>query len=395
MYQVVITAARRTPIGRFLGAFTDVAAPHLGAAAATAALDSAGLQPDAVEELIFGHARQAGCGPNPARQVAHLAGLPDRVPAYAINKACGSGLKAVVLGAQSIRLGEAACVLVGGMENMTRTPYLLDRARTGYRMGHGTLIDAMYQDGFNDPLSGLVMGETAEKLAERDNIPRGEQDAYALESQRRAAAAWAEGRFADEVAPVVVRDGKGTETPVQRDEHPRPETTLEKLAKLPPVFKSSGTVTAGNSSGITDGAAALVLMEEDAARRAGAPILARIVASTTVGVDPSIMGIAPVPALHKLFERTGLGPSDIDLIELNEAFAAQVLACLSALPLDLDKLNVNGGAIALGHPIGASGARILVTLLHEMVRRQVRRGIATLCISGGQGLALLVERDGI
>ena len=395
MHQVVIAAARRTPIGRFLGAFSDVPAPRLGAAAASAALDAAGVAAEEVDELIFGHARQAGCGPNPARQVAHLAGLPDRTPAYTVNKACGSGMKSLLLGAQSIRLGEARCVLVGGMENMSRVPYLLDRARSGYRMGHGTLVDGMYQDGFNDPLSGMVMGETAEKLAERDSIARPEQDAYALESQRRAAAAWEAGRFAAEVAPVVVRDPKGRETPVERDEHPRPDTTLEKLSALAPVFKPAGTVTAGNSSGITDGAAAIVLLEEEHARRTGAPILARVGAATTVAVDPSIMGIAPVPAVELLFERTGLGASDIDLVELNEAFAAQVLACLRALPFDRDRLNVNGGAIALGHPIGATGARIVVTLVHEMQRRAARRGIATLCISGGQGHALLLERDGI
>lgn len=394
MHQVVVIAARRTPIGRFLGAFAEVPAPLLGAAAARAALLDSGVSPDAVDELIFGHARLAGTGPNPARQVARGAGLPDAVPSYTINKACGSGLKALVLGAQSIRIGEAETVVVGGMENMTRVPYMLDGARSGYRLGHGKLVDGMYQDGFLDPLSGLVMGETAEKLAERDGIDRAAQDAYALESQRRAGAAWEAGRFDAEIAPVACKDARGKETIVGRDEHVRPDTTPEKLAKLPPVFRPEGGVTAGNSSGITDGAAALVLMQEERARREGREILARVGAHTAVGVDPSIMGIAPVPALEMLFERTGLGPGDIDLFELNEAFAAQVLACLRALPLDRDRLNVNGGAIALGHPIGASGARIVVTLLHEMRRRRARRGVATLCISGGQGLALLVERPG-
>jgi acetyl-CoA C-acetyltransferase len=325
--------------------------------------------------------------------VSSRAGFPDNVPAYTVNKACGSGLKALLLGAQSIRLGEARCVLVGGMENMSRVPYLLDRARSGYRMGHAQLVDAMYQDGFLDPLSGLLMGETAERLAERDGIGRTQQDAYALESQRRAASAWETGRFDDEMVLVAVRDAAQRDTKVERDEHLRPDTTPEKLAKLSPVFKPTGTVTAGNSSGITDGAAALVLMEEEYARSTGAPVLARIVASSTVAVDPAIMGIAPVPALQLLFERTGLGPGDIDLFEINEAFAAQVLACLHELPLDPERVNVNGGAIALGHPIGASGARIVVTLVHEMQRRNARRGVATLCISGGQGLALLVERD--
>ena len=393
MNQVVITAARRTPIGRFLGSFADTPATQLGETAVRAALESARLTADAVDELIFGHARSAGCGPNPARQVSYRAGLPDTVPAFAVNKACGSGLKALMLGAQAIRLGDATTIVVGGMEIMSRAPYLLDRARTGYRMGHGTLVDAMYQDGFQDPLSGMIMGETAEKLAVRDGITRAEQDAFAVESQRRAGAAWTAGRFADEIVPCVGHDEKGRETRLERDEHLRPDTSLEKLGKLAPVFHKDGTVTAGNSSGITDGAAALVLMEEQAAIRGGHPVLGRVVAATQVGVDPSIMGIGPVPALRLLFERTGLGPQDIDLFEINEAFAAQVLACLRELPLDRDKLNVNGGAIALGHPIGCTGARIVVTLLHEMRRRNARRGVASLCISGGQGLALLVERD--
>jgi acetyl-CoA C-acetyltransferase len=392
MQQVVVTSARRTPIGRFLGAFATVPAPALGAVAARAALDAAGVGAQDVDEVIFGHARLAGCGPNPARQVTRLAGLADEVPACTVNMACGSGLRALVLGAQAIRLGEARVVLVGGMENMTRVPYMLDRVRLGYRLGNAPLIDGMYQDGFLDPLSGLVMGETAERLADLHSIARVEQDAYALESQRRAGAAWAAGRFAAEIAPVEVRDERGRALRVERDEHPRPDATLERLAALPAVFRTPGTVTAGNSSGITDGAAALVLMEEEHARRRGAPVLARVGAGVQVGVDPSIMGIAPVPALQALFARTRLTPADIDLFELNEAFAAQVLACLRRLPLDPERLNVNGGAIALGHPIGASGARIVVTLLHEMSRRQARRGVATLCISGGQGMAVLFER---
>jgi acetyl-CoA C-acetyltransferase len=394
MHTVVVTAARRTPIGRFLGAFAETPAPLLGAAAVRAALADAGVAPGAVDELVFGHARSAGCGPNPARQVVRAAGLPDAVPAYTINKACGSGLKALALGADAIRAGAATTVVVGGMENMSRVPYLLDRARNGYRLGHATLIDAMYQDGFLDPLSGLLMGATAENLARRDGIARAEQDAFALESQRRTAAAAAAGRFADEIVAVTARDSAGREQRVERDEHPRPETTLDKLGKLPPVFDPNGTVTAGNSSGITDGAAALVLMAEDAARRGGHPILGRIGPAVQVGVDPAVMGIGPVPALRLLFERTGLGAGDIDLVEINEAFAAQVLACLRQLPLDRERLNVNGGAIALGHPIGASGARIVVTLLHEMRRRDAKRGVASLCISGGQGMALLVERAG-
>ena len=395
MNSVVITAARRTPIGRFLGAFSETPAPQLGAAAVRAALSDARVATDGVDEVIFGHARAAGCGPNPARQVVRAAGLPDTVPAFAVNKACGSGLKAIALGAQAIRCGDATTVVVGGMENMSRVPYLLDRARTGYRMGHGTLVDAMVQDGFLDPLSGMVMGETAENLARRDGIDRSEQDAYALESQRRAGAAWAAGRFDDEVVAITVRDAAGREVRVERDEHPRPETTLEKLAKLSPVFAADGSVTAGNASGITDGAAALVLMDEAAARSGGHPILARVGTAVQVGVDPATMGIGPVPALRRLLERTGLAFGDIDLHEMNEAFAAQVLACLRQLPLDRERVNVNGGAIALGHPIGASGARIVVTLLHEMRRRDAARGVASLCVSGGQGMALLVERGGV
>lgn len=392
MREVVITAARRTPIGKFLGAFAEMSAPQLGTEAVRAVLQDAALDPGDVDELIFGHARQAGCGPNPARQVAHAAGLAETLPAFTVNKACGSGLKALLLGAQAIRHGESRVVIAGGMESMTRVPYLLERARAGYRLGHGELVDAMYRDGFSDPLSGMVMGETAEKLARRDSISRAEQDTYAFESQQRAGAAWDDGRFDAEIVAVTAADARGRPTTIERDEHMRPETTLEKLGRLPPVFAEDGTVTAGNSSGITDGAAALVLMDSEAARRGGHPVLAQIGAATQVGVDPSIMGIAPVPALRALFERTGLGPEDVDLFELNEAFAAQVLACQRQLSLDPAKLNVNGGAIALGHPIGASGARIVVTLVHEMQRRAAKRGVATLCISGGQGLAVLVER---
>ena len=392
MRQVVITAARRTPIGKFMGSFLDTPAPVLGSTAVRAALASAGVDAAQVDEVVFGQARLAGNGPNPARQVVRGAGLPDSVPAFTVNKACGSGLKAVVLASQAIRLGEARIVVAGGMENMSRVPYFLDRARTGYRLGNGVLLDAMVQDGFLDPLSGSLMGETAETLAVRDGISRREQDEYALASQERAVRAWEAGAFADEIVPVTVRDGEGRETTVERDEHPRAGTTLEKLGKLPPVFRPEGSVTAGNSSGITDGAAALVLMEEDYARAHGHPILARIGAHAQVGVDPAIMGIGPVPAFRRVFEATGLGPGDLDLIEINEAFAAQVLACLRQLPFDPERLNVHGGAIALGHPIGASGARILTTLVHAMRRRQVRRGAAALCISGGQGMALLVER---
>ncbi len=391
MHEVVVTAARRTPFGKFLGALAGVPATALGATAVRAVLAESGLPPEQVDEVIFGQARQAGAGPNPARQVGRGAGLPDQVPAFTVNKACGSGLKAVLLAAQAIRSGEARIVVAGGMESLSRVPYLLEGARSGYRLGHGQLVDAMYRDGFTDPLCGLVMGETAENLARQHDISRAAQDAYALESHRRATAAWSEGRFAAEIVTLDLPDGRGGSARLERDEHPRADTSLEKLSALQPVFAAGGTVSPGNASGITDGAAALLLMDAATARRTGQKILGRLGAATQVGVDPAIMGIAPVPALRRLFERTGLGVDGVDLFELNEAFAAQVLACLHELPLPPERLNVNGGAIALGHPIGASGARILVTLLHEMGRRGARRGVATLCISGGQGLALLVE----
>jgi acetyl-CoA C-acetyltransferase len=298
----------------------------------------------------------------------------------------------MLLGAQAIRLGEASCMLVGGMENMTRVPYLLDRARSGYRMGHGKLIDAMTQDGFLDPLSGMIMGETAENLARRDALSRTEQDTFALHSQQKAGAAWEAQRFAAEIVPVTVQDERGRSIVVERDEHPRPDTDLEKLARLKPVFDAAGSVTAGNSSGITDAGAALLLMSEERARADGCRILARLVAHSVVGVDPRIMGIGPVPAMRNVFAATGLQPQDIDLYEINEAFAAQVLSCLRELPLPEERLNVNGGAIALGHPIGATGARIIVTLVHEMIKRDVAHGMASLCISGGQGMAVLLER---
>jgi acetyl-CoA C-acetyltransferase len=389
---VFVLSAARTPIGKFGGAFAALSAADLGETAARAALARSGLPPDAVGETIFGHARQAGGGPNTARQVSHRAGVPDAVPAYTVNKACASSLKAVTLGALSIAAGENDVVLVGGTECMSATPYLLPRARFGARMGHAELVDGMYRDGFLCPLCGQLMGETAETLAREYGIPRAEQDAYALESQRRAAEAARAGRFADEIAPVEVAGRKGS-VRVERDEHPRPDTTREALAALPPVFDAkSGTVHAGNSSGITDGAAALVLAAESEVRRAGVEPLGRVAAWTSAGVDPARMGIGPVPAVRALLAKTGRKLSEIDLIELNEAFAAQVIACARDLPLDLARVNVNGGAIALGHPIGATGARIATTLLHEMRRRGAARGIATLCVSGGMGMAVLFER---
>jgi acetyl-CoA C-acetyltransferase len=391
MRPVYVLSAVRTPIGKFGGCFSGLTPAELGAAAAAAAIQRSGLAPSAVQETIFGHARQAGGGPNTARQVARRAGVPDAAPAFTVNKACASSLKAITLAALTIGAGESDVVLAGGTECMSATPYLLPRARFGQRMGHTEVVDAMYRDGFLCPLCGQLMGETAETLAREYGISRAEQDAYAVESQRRAGAARKAGRFAAEIAPVTVAGKKG-DVVVAEDEHPRPDTTLETLAKLPPVFDPKGTVHAGNSSGITDGGAALVLAAEDVAARAGVEPLARVTAWTSVGVDPARMGIGPVPALRALLAKTGRTLADVDLIELNEAFAAQVLACARDLALDPEKVNVNGGAIALGHPIGATGARVATTLLHEMKRRGARRGVATLCVSGGMGMAVLFER---
>jgi len=389
---VVLVAAKRTPMGRFMGAFADLPAVDLGVAAATAALDAAGLSPADVQETVAGHGRQAGNGPNPARQVSVRAGVPETVPAYTVNKACGSSAKALALAAGSIILDELDVALVVGMENMTRTPYLLRGMRGGYRMGDAVVEDGMSSDGFMDPLAGEAMGETAENLAERYDVGRQEQDAFALRSQQRAAAAWTAGRFADEVVPVDTLDAKRRTVTVQRDEQPRPDTTLESLARLKPVFRDPGTVTAGNSSGICDGAAALVVMAEDAARARGIRPMARVVGWASAGVDPHIMGWGVVPATHKLLAKLGWALPDIDVVEVNEAFAAQVLACDRELKFDWDRTNVNGGAIALGHPIGMTGARIVGAVAHELQRQGARRGLATLCISGGQGMAVALER---
>ena len=391
MRPVFVLSAARTPIGRFGGSFASLSAADLGEVAARAAIERSGLPAAAIDETIFGHARQAGGGPNTARQVSHRAGVPDSVPAYTVNKACASSLKALTLGALSIAAGENEAVLVGGTECMSATPYLLPRARFGYRMGNAEVVDGMYRDGFLCPLCGQLMGETAENLVREYGILRAEQDAFAAESQHRAAQAATSGRFADEIAPVTVPGKKGP-TVVDRDEHPRPDTTAESLAKLPPVFAESGTVHAGNSSGITDGAAALVLATEEVAKRAGVEPLARVAAWTSAGVEPERMGVGPVPALRRLLDGRKLTLEHVDLIELNEAFAAQVIACARELPFDLGRVNVNGGAIALGHPIGATGARISTTLLHEMKKRGVGRGVATLCVSGGMGMAVLFER---
>ena len=393
---VVVLSAARTPIGRYGGSLKDTHPAELGAAAARAAIERAGLEPDAIDEVIVGHGRQAGSGPNPARQVAHRAGVPHAAPAFTINKACASGLQAIVSAAQSIALGESAVVLAGGIESMSRMPYLIDAgdARWGHRMGNFTLVDAMYRDGFQCPLSNMIMGETAEVLAQQYGISREESDCFALESQRKAKAAIERGYFTREIAPVAATV-KGQQTTIDRDEHPR-DTTIESLRKLPPVFGEvdgrPGIITAGSSSGITDGGAALVLASSETARTRGLSPRARILGWASAGVDPRIMGIGPVPAIRKLCERTGLEVDDFDLVELNEAFAAQVLAVLRDVRISSDRLNVNGGAIALGHPIGCTGARIVVTLLHELERRGAARGLATLCVSGGMGMALAIER---
>ena len=362
------------------------------------ALDRARVAPDVVDEVLMGHGRQAGSGPNPARQVGRRAGLPDSVPAQTINKACASGMQAIVTGAQSLMLGEATTVVAGGIESMSRMPYLIDAedARWGHKMGNFTLVDAMYRDGFTCSLSGMIMGETVELLAREYGISREAAEEYAVETQRRAGVAISTARFRGEIAPVKVADAKGREVVVDADEHPRPETTIDSLRTLPPVFKSvdgqPGCITAGTSSGITDGGAALVLMTGDKARELDLTPMARIVGWASAGVDPKRMGIGPVPAVRKLFARTGLAMKDFDLVELNEAFAAQVLAVLEDEPIEADRLNVNGGAIALGHPIGCTGARIVVTLLHEMKKRDVRLGLATLCVSGGLGMAMAFEK---
>src|SRR2546423_4654116 len=393
MRPIFLAGAVRTPIGRFGGSLQSWSAADLGTAVAKESLLRAQIRPDQIDDSIWGCARQAGGGPNVARQITFRAGVPDRVPAFTVNQACGSGLRAIILAAEQIMLGRANIVLAGGTESMSRVPYFAEGARWGARMEHVDLVDGMYRDGFNDPLSGMVMGETAEELAKRYEIARDEQDEYALRSQQRAAAAIEAGKFADEIIPVELKDRKGNVVAFAKDEHVRRDTSMESLRKLQPVFSKDGTVTAGNSSGITDGAAAIVVMSEEAVKASGAEPLARIVDYEIVGVPPEIMGIGPVPATRAVLERQQLSLSDVDLVELNEAFAAQVLACDRDLQFEAERVNVNGGAIALGHPIGCTGVRIMTTLLHEMKRRKAKRGLATLCISGGMGIALLVERD--
>jgi acetyl-CoA C-acetyltransferase len=388
---VVILSAVRTPIGEFGGGLKDVPAAQLGAVTARAALERAGLSPENVDEVVFGCARQAGNGPNPARQVAWHTGIPVDRPAYTINKACASGMKAVTLSVQSILTGENGVVLAGGVEQMSQIPYLMMKARWGYRLGDDTLVDAMYRDGYLCPLAGMVMGETAELLADRYGITRAEQDVFALESHRKAVAAWESGAFADEVVPMEVPGPKGTTVVVERDERPRPTTSLEKLARLRPVFRTDGTITAGNASGIADGAAAMVLTSAEQARALGVQPLARFVGFASGAVHPREMGLGPIPATHRLLAQTGLSLSDFELIELNEAFAVQVLAVEHELKWNVERRNVHGGAVALGHPTGCSGARILVTLIHALRTHGRALGLATLCVSGGLGMAVAVE----
>ena len=389
---VYILSAARTPIGRFGGSLASLSAADMGVFAAKAALERAGVQPEQIEETIFGNARQAGGGPNPARQISIRAGIPKEVPAYTVNKACASGIKSIALAFQEIAIGNLECALAGGAESMSRVPFYLEGARWGYRLGNQEIVDGMYRDGFFCPMAKMVMGETAEVLAEQYKVSRDEQDRFALESQQRAAAAQSTGRFDAEIAPVTVEGKKGA-TIFSRDEHLFLDANIEKLAKLAPVFSKTGTITAGNSSGITDGAAAVVLGSEKFAKDNNLRPLGRVLAVTSAGVDPRVMGIGPVPAIRKMEQRHGLNLTDFDLIELNEAFAAQVLACDRELHFDREKLNVNGGAIALGHPIGCTGTRITVTLLHEMLKRKARRGLATLCVSGGMGMALAIESN--
>jgi acetyl-CoA C-acetyltransferase len=392
MKPVFLAGAVRTPIGRFGGSLQSWTAADLGTEVAKESLRRAQIRPEMVDDSIWGCARQAGGGPNVARQITFRAGVPDRVPAFTVNQACGSGLRAIILAAEQIMLGRANIILAGGAESMSRVPYFAEGARFGMRMGHSELVDGMYRDGFNDPLSGLIMGETAEVLARHYEISRDEQDEFALRSQQRAAAAIAAGRFDTERLPLELKDRKGNVTMFATDEHVRTKTSIEDLQKLAPVFAKDGTVTAGNSSGITDGAAAITVLSEAALQASDAVPLGRIVDYEIVGVPPEIMGIGPVPAVRAILARRNIALADIDLIEINEAFAAQVISCDRDLRFDPERLNVNGGAIALGHPIGCTGVRITTTLLHEMKKRKSKLGLATLCISGGMGIALLVER---
>lgn len=392
MREAVIVSAVRTPIGSFGGSLKEVSAVKLGAIAVKEAIKRANINPEIIDEVIFGNVLQAGLGQNVARQVSIEAGIPVEVPSMTINKVCGSGLKTVILAAQAVMLGEAEVVLAGGTENMSLSSYVMPSARWGQRMGNGKLVDTMVNDGLWDAFNDYHMGITAENIAEQWNLTREAQDRFALESQLRAEKAIKEGRFKDEIVPVEIPQKKGNPIVVDTDEYPRFGATIEGLAKLKPAFKKDGTVTAGNASGINDGAAAVIVMSKEKAEEIGITPLATIVSFASAGVDPKIMGYGPVPATKKALEKANMTVSDLELAEANEAFAAQSLAVVGDLGLNLDKTNVNGGAIALGHPIGCSGTRILVTLIHEMIKRDAKTGLATLCIGGGQGTALIVKR---
>ncbi|WP_028627192.1 acetyl-CoA C-acetyltransferase [Metapseudomonas resinovorans] len=392
MQDVVIVAATRTAIGSFQGALANIPAPELGAAVIRQLLAQTSLDGAEVDEVILGQVLTAGSGQNPARQAAILAGLPHAVPAMTLNKVCGSGLKALHLAAQAIRCGDAEVIIAGGQENMSLAPYVMPGARTGLRMGHAKLVDTMIQDGLWDAFNDYHMGITAENLVEKYGISREAQDAFAAASQQKAVAAIEGGRFVDEITPILIPQRKGDPVAFATDEQPRAGTTAEALAKLKPAFKKDGSVTAGNASSLNDGAAAVLLMSATKAKALGLPVLARIASYANAGVDPAIMGIAPVSATRRCLEKAGWNLADLDLIEANEAFAAQALSVGQELGWDATKVNVNGGAIALGHPIGASGCRVLVSLLHEMIKRDAKKGLATLCIGGGQGVALAIER---
>ena len=392
MNEVVIVAATRTAIGSFQGALANLSAVELGAAVIRQLLAQTQLDPAQVDEVILGQVLTAGAGQNPARQAAVKAGLPYEVPALTLNKVCGSGLKALHLAAQAIRCGDAEAVIAGGQENMSLAPYVLPSARTGQRMGHGQLVDSMISDGLWDAFNDYHMGITAENLVDKYGLTREQQDAFAAESQRKAVAAIEAGRFKDEITPIHIPQKKGEPLVFDTDEQPRAGTTAESLGKLRAAFKKDGSVTAGNASSLNDGAAAVLLMSASKAKALGLPVLAKIAAYASAGVDPAIMGIGPVSATQRCLAKAGWQLGELDLIEANEAFAAQALAVGKQLEWDAAKVNVNGGAIALGHPIGASGCRVLVTLLHEMIKRDAKKGLATLCIGGGQGVALAIER---
>ena len=393
MQEVVIVAATRTAIGSFQGALANIPAAELGAAVIRQLLAKTGLKGDQVDEVILGQVLTAGCGQNPARQASILAGLPHTVPALTLNKLCGSGLKALHLATQAIRCGDAEVIIAGGMESMSLAPYVLPAARTGLRMGHAKMLDSLLHDGLMDAFNDYHMGITAENLAEKYHLSREQQDAFAAASQQKASAAIESGRLADEITPILIPPRKGDPLSFEVDEQPRAGITAESLGKLKPAFKKDGSVTAGNSSTINDGAAAVVLMSADKAKALGLPVLARIAGYASAGVDPAIMGIGPVAATRTCLSKAGWDLNQLDLIEANEAFAAQSLAVGKELEWDMAKVNVNGGAIALGHPIGASGCRVLVSLLHEMIKRDAKKGLATLCIGGGMGVALAIERS--